>query len=156
MMNTFKSCLQFLALADVKQREYLGGPIKKPLGLRCPEVEIVTTKPLLIMAIITHSKPYTSDWFETLSSEQRDALQELEAVLALMIELGVWDLFSLDDSQRDFAGQYIKSWGACRTLAGCLLRQLGWSQGWPELPFDFFLKEYTYVIEGEHFSQFLR
>lgn len=155
-MKVYKSCLQFLALSDRRQREYLGDILKKPVGINCPEVEIITTKPLLIVAIIIDAKPYSSEWFEALSSEQRDSLQELEAVLTLMIELGVWDLFSLDDSNRENASRYIKSWGACRNLAGLLLKQLGWSQSWPELPFDFVLKEYTYIVEGDHFSEFLR
>jgi hypothetical protein len=136
-----------LALSDAKQREYLSSVIERPVGLRCPEVEITTTKPLLIMAIITHSKPYTSEWFDTLDSVQSEALKGLEAVLALMIELGVWDLFSLDNSERENAAPYVSAWSVCRLLSERLLGALGWPQASPELSFDSFLHEYTYTVE---------
>jgi len=157
-MNELQSCLQFLALSEAQQRKYLACKVEKPLGIRCPEVEITTKKPLLIVTIVTLSKTKScpEQWFESLSAEQVNALQELDAVLTMMIESGLWDIFSLDELEREHVSPYIKVWGACRTLADCVLKRLGWSASWPELPFSYFLKEYTCEVKDNFPEELLR
>lgn len=142
-MQIIRSALQFLALDEASQERYLQPVPAAPLEISCPQVEILTSKPLLIMALIVGSKPYCEDWVQGLTTEQRTALAELEAVITMMVEIGFWPLFSPRAEEREDTYEYRGAWGACRTLAANCLQKLNWPTGLPELPFEYFLSEFT-------------
>jgi hypothetical protein len=146
MKQAFESLVKCLALDPVSQTRYLQPIPAAPVQVCDPEIEILTQKPLLIVALIVRTRPYSATWWNALEEEQKKAFEALLGVITVMLELGVWAVFSDNRDEQEVAREYLPVWEACRILAANCISKANWVPGPPKLPFELLLQRFTATV----------